>query len=47
MLASVSETPTTSGEGQLHNKIQRAHPMSRGILKITTIMLTVMMSLKS
>lgn len=46
MFASVSETPTTSRGGQPHNKIQRGHSMSRGILKTTT-MLTFMTSQKA
>lgn len=46
MFASVSETRTTSRRETLHNKIQRAHSMSRGILKATT-MLTFVTSQKA
>lgn len=46
MFASVSETRTTSRGEQPHNQIQRAHSMSRGILKATT-MRTFMTSQKA
>lgn len=46
MFASVSETQTTSGEGQPHHKVQWAHSLSRDIFKVTT-MLTFMTSRKS